>query len=518
MYNANNVDLARDLYAMYLRKSRADLELEAQGEGETLAKHKDRLYTLADRLGIPPSQIVVYQEIVSGESIQNRPEMLRLLDDVYARKYAGVLVVEVERLARGNTRDQGEVADAFTYSDTKIITPVKIYDPQDEYDQEYFEFGLFMSRREYKTHQRRMAAGKEAAARAGNYIFAFPPYGYDIVRRAKNDRFLVEKPEEAKVVRMIFDWYTEDRMSIKWIARQLTTMGITPSRSKEWATTTVRFMLENVHYIGKVCYGNHRTVKERDQDTGKITKKQKPSVAQIYEGKHKAIISEEQFAKAHSLCGANARTKVSTEMVNPLSGLLRCKGCGRALLLSRFGGDTQLPRYVHARILSCQKPSCTVHTLLDALVESLKEYIADYEMKIEQGLKDDSVERHAAMIASMESELSKLQSRKSKLMDSWEADDGMYTREEYLERKQRYNNSISQLSERIAEEKKNAPAPVDYSEKILTLHAVLDCIGDESISAKEKNIFLRQFIEKITYDIVDEGFKRKRPILEVFLK
>ena len=44
-----------------------------------------------------------------------------------------------------------------------IITPIKIYDPNDEYDEEYFEFGLFMSRREYKTIKRRMQRGRVAA-------------------------------------------------------------------------------------------------------------------------------------------------------------------------------------------------------------------------------------------------------------------------------------------------------------------------------------------------------------------
>ena len=50
--------------------------------------------------------------------------------------------MEVERLARGETIDQGDVAQAFQYSDTKIITPLKTYDPTNEYDEEYFEFGV----------------------------------------------------------------------------------------------------------------------------------------------------------------------------------------------------------------------------------------------------------------------------------------------------------------------------------------------------------------------------------------
>ena len=129
-------------YAIYLRKSRADIEAEAKGEGETLARHEHILLELASKKGLSIGKI--YKEIVSGETIESRPEMQKLLLDVRQGKWKGVLVVEVERLARGETMDQGIVSKAFKVSNTKIITPMKTYDPNDEFDEEYFEFGLFM--------------------------------------------------------------------------------------------------------------------------------------------------------------------------------------------------------------------------------------------------------------------------------------------------------------------------------------------------------------------------------------
>ena len=85
----------------------------------------------------------IYKEIVSGETISARPVMQQVLREVESGMWDGVLVVEVERLARGDTIDQGVVARAFRYSETLIITPLKTYDPNNEYDEEYFEFGLF---------------------------------------------------------------------------------------------------------------------------------------------------------------------------------------------------------------------------------------------------------------------------------------------------------------------------------------------------------------------------------------
>ena len=111
-----------------------------------------------------------YYEVVSGESIAARPEIQKLLEEVNAGFYAGVLVVDVERLARGNGADQAYISQVFQFSGTKIITPTKIYDPSNEFDEEYFEFGLFMSRREYKTINRRLIRGRDSSASEGKWI------------------------------------------------------------------------------------------------------------------------------------------------------------------------------------------------------------------------------------------------------------------------------------------------------------------------------------------------------------
>ena len=100
-------------YLIYLRKSRMDMEAEARGEGETLARHRTTLLALARRMGLEIGGI--YEEIVSGETIAARPQMQRLLSEVEAGQWEGVLVMEVERLARGDSIDQGIVAQAFKY-------------------------------------------------------------------------------------------------------------------------------------------------------------------------------------------------------------------------------------------------------------------------------------------------------------------------------------------------------------------------------------------------------------------
>lgn len=510
----------QDQYAMYLRKSRTDLELEAMGEGETLARHKKMLDTLAAKHDIHPDQITVYKELVSGDSIDERPEMQRLLSDVYANKYKGVLVVEVERLARGNTKDQGEVADAFQASSTNIITPAKIYDPNNEFDQEYFEFGLFMSRREYKTIKRRLEAGKKQSVMEGNYILPQRVFGYEIVRTSKKDRTLKIKPEEAKLVQMIFDWHTEEKRATGWIARKLTLMGIPTTKGRpEWNRGTIRDMLANPTYIGKVWWGKRKTVKEYNEELGKLVKVVKGNgTPEIYEGKHKGIISEEQYKKAQHITQTtkNPSAKVSTEIINPLAGIMECCDCGRNMIATRFG-DSRKTRISHARDTICQKKSLPMDEVIDAFVDALKAYIADFEMKMDSDDNKADLEKHHAMLAAMEAELAKMERKRKKLFADYE--DETYTRDEFIERKQHYNQLIDELKKQIQEARKSAPEPVDYSEKIETLHAMIACVKDPEISAKKKNDFLKQFVDKITYDAIDYGARKGgKAVLEVFLK
>ena len=88
-------------HVMYLRKSRADLEAEARGEGETLARHRRALTELSERIGRPVAHI--FEEIVSGDTISSRPEMQNVLALVESGKCAGVFVNDIDRLARGDS-------------------------------------------------------------------------------------------------------------------------------------------------------------------------------------------------------------------------------------------------------------------------------------------------------------------------------------------------------------------------------------------------------------------------------
>ena len=295
MYENLSFSYGTGAYAVYLRKSRKDLDAEARGEGETLERHFRILKDLARQMRVNVTKI--YAEVVSGESIEARPKMQQLLRDVETGIYDGVLVVEVERLARGDTSDQGRVAKTFKYSNTLIITPSKTYDPNNEFDEEYFEFGLFMSRREYKTIRRRLTAGAEASCREGKYTGNKPPYGYERYKLKKEKGWSLKIiQEQAAVVRMIFDWYLNglsgSYAGYGRIAQELNRLGVPAPSGGAWTPFGIQNILRNPVYAGYIKNGYRREVKRLTD--GRMTRSRPLNHdCKLYPGRHEAIIPQE---------------------------------------------------------------------------------------------------------------------------------------------------------------------------------------------------------------------------------
>jgi chromosome segregation ATPase len=186
------------------------------------------------------------------------------------------------------------------------------------------------------------------------------------------------------------------------------------------------------------------------------------------------------------------------------------------MIANNFGNGKKT-RLKHPNTKLCQKKSLPLEDVLDAFVEALKDAIADFEMKMESDDNKSEFARHQAVLESMEAELAKLEKKRKQLFLDYQ--DQAYTRDEFIEWKQYYNQKIEEIKKQIQEAQDAIPEPVNYSEQIVNLHAMIDCVTDPDITAKKKNDFLKQFIDRITYDAEDYGRKKGgKVILEVFLK
>lgn len=481
-------------YAIYLRKSRKDIEAEQYGEGETLAKHEKILVEYARRNQLRISKI--YREIVSGDSIADRPAMQELLQDIYKGLYKGVLVVELERLARGDVKDQGTVSDAFKYSNTLIVTPNKTYNPHDELDEEFFEFGLFMSRREYKTIKRRLMSARQKVVEEGNWIGTIAPYGYDQKRIDRRNKTLIPN-EQADTVKMMFKWFTEERISYAEIARRLTSMGVPTKtgKNREWNRCTVSEILKNDVYRGKIRWKHRQIIKEfQDGQIVKNTKRFNRDECILVDGKHEPLITDETFFKAQEIFGQAPRTTVKKETTNMFAGLIHCSACGRAMQRQGRKGFGQ-PRLIHAFGTQCKMSSTFFDSVVDAVIDQLKLELEDYEEVLRNDSLEDELNDYEMLKEEYETEIARLKKNRLNAFDK--LDRKIFTEEEFIEYKTMINSQIAEIEEELKRLVK--PEKSGFEERAYTLHRVIDSLKDEKISAKDKNVLLKSIIKDIVY-------------------
>ncbi len=486
-------------YAIYLRKSRADREAEQRGEGETLARHEQTCLEVAKKQGLPVTQI--YKEVVSGESIEARPQVQELLAAVEQGRYAGVIVMEVERLARGDTVDQGIVARAFSTSHTKIITPIKTYDPDNEFDEEYFEFGLFMSRREYKVINRRIQRGRVASVKEGRFIGSTPPYGYDKVKILKDKGYtLAPNEDEAPVVQRIYNMYNSGIGMIS-IANALDADGIKPRNRDYWSRSTISDILRNPVYTGKIRWSYRPDVK-RSTD-GKLTKHRvKNPDCILVDGLHPALISEELYDEVQGKLKSLKKPplKLTTELQNPLTGLIYCAKCGATMTRNGTGTRNQ-----HATLRCSNRRCTTVSSRLDVVeryaLKSLAEWLGEYKLKLK-------AERPTVMdfggnkkaLSSARTELDKVEKQISNTYDLLEQQvydiDTFRTRNQTLsQRKSELEAEIIRIEAEMSREEENRLAYRQIVPRVINVLKTYYTLD----SNEAKNVLLKGVIEKIMY-------------------
>ena len=496
-------------YAIYLRKSREDIESEKYGEGETLARHEKILTTLAEKRNLTIGKI--YREVVSGETISERKEMQKLLKDVENEKWTGVLVVEVERLARGDTADQGRVSKAFKYSHTKIITPVKTYDPDNEFDEEYFEFGLFMSRREYKTINRRLQRGREISVSEGKFVGNTPPFGYDRIKLKDSKGYTLSiNQDEAPIVKEIFRLYTFESNTVNSVVKQLNDMNLKPRISDEWTISSVKDILSNPTYIGKIVW-NRRKQKKKTKNGHIIISRPRNQDYLIYDGLHESIIDNKTWELVQEKRKQNTpKVKHSNTIQNPLVGLVFCEKCGKPMQRRPYNKDNK-PSTLMCSNSKCDNISSKLYIVENKIIESLKIWLENY--KIDYAVKDNSNTDNNKLIeksiATTKKELEKENAKLNKIYDFLEND--VYSKDEFLNRSKAIKDDIQSLESKLEEYnsllQRNNEIQAQQVTMIPKLENVID-LYDKLKTAEDKNILLKSIIAKVTYLKTEKAIKK----------
>lgn len=490
-------------YVKYLRKSRFDRDYAELSIEETLKRHEAILDKMAKDRGYCIAK--TYYEVVSGESIAARPEIQKMLEEVSAGLYAGVLVVDLERLARGNGADQAYISQVFQFSGTKIITPMKIYDPSNEFDEEYFEFGLFMSRREYKTINRRLVRGRDSSASEGKYIGSIAPYGYQRSKIEQEKGYtLVIDPQEGPVIQKIFEMYLAHN-GTKVIANYLNDHEIPTRHGELWTYSTISQILTNPVYMGKIRRGWSKQIKSLENGTvvRKVKRSKDMNSYNLYDGLHPPLVSEKDFMRVQDMRidrRPATRVKGAFELKNPFAGLLYCSVCGQRI--GRTTMSAKRDKRVRLRCVNgrnCHNKSADFDLVESEIISALRTWLQGYKIKLDTVGYQEDIREAQLQIDRMDQELNRLSAQMDNAFNLVEQ--GVYTLQVFQERREKLTRAIEscqmkkaklvRIKDKLENSQEVDATLVPQTEELLASY--------DEMTNRERNEILKEILNSIKY-------------------
>jgi site-specific DNA recombinase len=361
--------------ALYLRMSSDKQELSiAQQEAELRRLCERKAYRIA---------AVYRDEGISGDNFERRRGFRKLLDDAGKGIFCRVLAWDQDRLGRHDSLMSGAVLMPLRKHGIVIETI-----GQGELDLESFAGRVTFTVQQESKHQflrdlsRNVARGHAAKAEAADgYVGSPGTYGYtrdtQLVGRRRVSRLVIH-PAQAAVVRRIFAEYLKPDSSFAKIAEMLNASKVpTPRGPTHWEGDSVRYIIRNPVYTGRLVYGRRPTGKySRRTDEGivslrpGIAVKAAPPIVRKAPDIVPPIIDEATFDKVHELIAERRGNTRRHGTIHKLSGLIICGNCGR-----RYHGDKGSYRCSSAKLT--KKPGrCAPHRVSEApLIDTIDELL-----------------------------------------------------------------------------------------------------------------------------------------------
>lgn len=491
--------LENEIWLLYLRKSRQDNPDETVEE--VLAKHEAILQEWAKReLGYEIPEDCIYREVVSGESLDDRVEVKKVLARIEDPRVVGIIVVDPQRLSRGDLEDCGKLISILRYTHTKVATPMMTYDMENKMERRFFQDELMRGRDYLEYTKEILARGKLASVKRGCFIGSVPPYGYDKITIGK-DHTLTPNEEEADVVRMIFDWFVNEGIGPTKITRRLNSMGIKPRSKELWYVQSVTQILSNKHYLGKVVFYRRKTVvKIEDGRQAKKRSWQPEESLLVVEGKHPPIVDKELFEKAQQRVYKEPRVPMQSKLQNPLAGLVYCSKCGHNMIRQPYShaDDRLWCRYKQPMCMKSAKLSDVVQAVIVSLEQS---ELPDLQAKLKNG-EGKSVAIQKKMLDKLEQQMEEYRQQEEKQYDLLET--GKYTQELFDRRNAALRQKMEDCQKKIYDTRMSMPNEVDYAERIVTLKEAIAALKDNTMPCQTQNKLLKKIVDRIdvsTYEI-----------------
>lgn len=435
---------------------------------------------------------IFYEVGISGRKADKRPEFQKMIglakssdhpaDAILVWKYSRFARNQEESIVYKSLLKKKHNVDVISVSEPLVDGPFgSLIERIIEWMDEYYSVRL----------SGEVTRGMKEKAERGGYQ-ARPPLGYKIVTH-KEPPVIV--PEEAEIVKLIFEKYANENLGIFEIARLLNMHNFKTSHGKEFERRSIEYILQNPTYCGMIRW--NRTINESNEIRPE-------SEWIVTDGEHPAIISKELFDKAQERYKREYRPRgarpVSTYK-HWLSGVVKCPACGRTMTANTIRNNTRV--YSHFRCYGYTKGKCMANNSISsiklepAVLESIKTVLNNGKItyrKIE-AKTDDTVDLKTIL----EDQIKKIDVKLQRIKEAYM--NGIDTMEEYKENKQAVQEEKQHLEKQLSEIKEEKSNSKDDDEDmLLRVKNVYDILSSDSVDATTKNDVLRSVVEKIIYE------------------
>ena len=454
--------------ALYIRVSTNDqTELSPDAQKRILLDY-------AKKNGIVISQEYIFSESVSGRHVQKRPEFQRMIAIAKQPSHPidVILVWKYSRFARNQEESivyksmlKKDNVDVISVSEPTIDGPFgTLIERIIEWMDEYYSIRL----------SGEVLRGMKEKALQHGYQTS-PCLGYDAVGHGKP--YVINEGEYA-IVSYIMDLYDLQNMDETAIARRCNDLGYRTKRGNLFERRSVDRILENPFYCGTVLWNGIE-----------------------FEGLHEVRLSKDRFQKRQKLIASRKRP-IKARNVSAckhwLSGLLKCSVCGATL---SYTGNNKCPYF------QCWKYAKGFHKTSVALsVKKAEEAVITYFDQVLAGAdftyvrKEQPADKdNTAAIEQLQRELSRLDSRESRVRDAYES--GIDTLEEYKANKDRLISNRLQLEnelENLLQMQKEKE--LNKEDVLQEIKSVNDILKNPDVGYEEKGNLIRTILDQIVYD------------------
>lgn len=431
---------------------------------------------------------------ISGRKVDKRPEFQKMISLAKTKPapFDSILVWKFSRFARNQEesivyksllRKQCNI-DVISVSEPLIEGPFgSLIERIIEWMDEYYSIRL----------SGEVTRGMTEKALRGGYQ-ARPPLGYKIAVKGEPP---VIVPEEAKIVRIIFEKYVHEKQGYFDIARYLNSLGYKTSHGKSFEARSIDYIIQNPTYCGMIRWNRteNETNRIKDKDEWIIT-----------EGHHEPIISKELFDAAQDRYKSTYHprgARPSSTYRHWLSGLLKCPHCGRTMIAKRVVKKSNGANYAYFTCYGYSKGKCLIPSnvsslkLEPAVLSSLKEILDTKTLSFEYKVieQTEQVDEKALL----EEQLQQIALKEQRIKTAYR--EGIDTIEEYKHNREIIERERDEIQQKINElESASRDETKDKEVMLKKIKNVYEVVSSSDYTDQQKNEMLKTIVDKYVYD------------------